>query len=183
MPVKNRRKTDVWEENARKKLEEIYRVHGAMMMRIAMGILKQTQDAEDALQNSIISMARHMDVVGDVSDYKTVSYVRTLVKHAAIDIYRKRSRGDLSYEELLEGQQDSCNVEELVCGKEEVGRIVEAITNLEAAHREVLSLYYLNEMSPREIADVLQRPYNTVKSQIYRGRKMLQKSLQMGGVK
>ena len=47
MPVKNRRKTDVWEENARKKLEEIYRVHGAMMMRIAMGILKQTQDAEE----------------------------------------------------------------------------------------------------------------------------------------
>ena len=182
MIVKNRKKTDVWEENARKKLEEIYRVHGAMMMRIAMGILRQTQDAEDALHNSMISMARHMDAVGDVSDYKTASYVCTVAKHAAIDIYRKRSRGHLSYEELLEEQQDQCNVEELVCGEEGVRRIVEAISNLDAAYREVLSLFYLNELSPREIADVLQRPYNTVKSQIQRGRKILQNSLQTGGV-
>ncbi|MCI8337693.1 MAG: sigma-70 family RNA polymerase sigma factor [Lachnospiraceae bacterium] len=180
--MKNRKKTDAWEESARKKLEEIYRVHGALMLQVAMGILKQTQDAEDALQNSIISMARHMDAVGDVSDYKTVSYVCTVVKHAAIDIYRKRNRGQLSYEELLEGQQDQCDVEELVCGEEGVGRIVEAISNLEVVHQEVLSLFYLNELSPREIADVLQRPYNTVKSQIHRGRKILQQSLQMGGV-
>lgn len=183
MSVRNRKKTDAWEENARKKLEEIYRVHGAMMMGIAIGILNQTQDAEDALQNSIISMARHMDAVGDVSDYKTVSYVRTVIKHAAIDIYRKRNRGHLSYEELLEGQQDQCNVEELVCEEEGVRRIVEAISNMEAAYREVLSLFYLNELSPREIADVLQRPYNTVKSQIHRGRKILQESLQMGGAR
>lgn len=181
--MKNRDKTDSWEENARRKLEEIYRVHGDMMMQIAMGILMHTQDAEDALHNSIISMARHMDAVGEVSDYKTVSYVCSVVKHAAIDVYRKRNRGHLSYEELLVGQRDQCNVEELVCGEEGVKRIVESISGLEVAYREVLSLYYLNEMSPREIADVLQRPYNTVKSQIRRGRKILQKSLQIGGVK
>ena len=153
-----------------------------MMMQIALGILRQAQDAEDAVQNSIISMARHMDAVGEVSDYKTVSYVRTVVKHAAIDIYRKRNRGQLSYEELLVEQQDQCNVEELVCGEEGVRRIVEAISELEESYREVLSLFYLNELSLREIADVLQRPYNTVRSQINRGRKILQKSLRTGGV-
>lgn len=180
--MKDKRKADVrWEDAARQKLEDIYRVHGAMMMQIAMGILKQTQDAEDALQNSIISMGRHMDVVGEVSDYRTVSYVRTVVKHAAIDIYRKRNRGHLSYEELLVEQQDTCNVEELVCEEEGVMRIVEAISRLDEGYREVLSLFYLNELSPREIADVLQRPYNTVRSQISRGRKLLQKGLQKGG--
>jgi len=179
--VKNRKKTDAWEEDARQKLEEIYRMHGAMMMQTALGILKQAQDAEDAVQNGIISMVRHMDAVGEVSDYKTISYVRTVVKHAAIDIYRKRNRGQLSYEELLVGQQDQCNVEELVCGEEGVRRIVEAISALEEAYREVLSLFYLNELSPREIADVLQRPYNTVRSQINRGRRILQKSLRTGG--
>lgn len=179
--VKNRRRADAWEEQARQKLEDIYRVHGTMMLQTALGILRQIQDAEDAVQNSIISMARHMDVVGEVSDYKTVSYVRTVVKHSAIDIYRKRNRGQLSYEELLVEQQDTCDVEGLVCQEEGVKEIVRAIAELEEGYREVLSLFYLNELSPREIADVLHRPYNTVRSQINRGRKQLQKSLQMGG--
>lgn len=198
--VRNKKKVDVWEKQARQKLEEIYRVHGSMMMRTAMGILKQKQDAEDALQNSIISLARHMDALGDVGDYRTVSYVRTVVKHAAIDIYRKRNRGHLSYEELLTQHQDGTifaakqhsgsvgigenglpgSVEELVCSEEGVRRIVEAIANLGEGYREVLSLFYLNELSPREIADVLHRPYNTVRSQINRGRKALQNSLKMG---
>lgn len=179
--MKNKKKENVWEEQARKKLEDIYRIHGSMMMQTALGILKQTQDAEDALQNSIISMARHMDAVGEVSDYRTVSYVRTVVKHAAIDIYRKRNRGQLSYEELVVEQGDVFDLEERVCEAESVRGIVSAISDLGEGYREVLSLFYLNELSPREIADVLQRPYNTVRSQINRGRKVLQKSLQKGG--
>lgn len=180
--MQNKKRGDAWEEQARKKLEEIYRLHGAMMMQIAQSILKQTQDAEDALQNSIISMAKHMDAVGEISDYKTISYVRTVVKHAAIDIYRKRNRGQLSYEELLQEQRDAFDMEKMICEAESVQRIVEVISHMEEGYREVLSLYYLNELSPREIADVLHRPYNTVRSQINRGRKTLQKSLKMGGV-
>lgn len=181
--MKNKKKESVWEEQARKKLEDIYRIYGSMMMQTALGILKQTQDAEDALQNSIISMARHMDAVGEVSDYRTVSYVRTVVKHAAIDIYRKRNRGQLSYEELVVEQGDVFDLEKMVCEAESVRDIVAAISDLEEGYREVLSLFYLNELSPREIADVLQRPYNTVRSQINRGRKILQKRLEKGGCK
>lgn len=166
-----------WEQQAKQKLEDIYRVHGAMMMKIAKGVLHQQQDAEDAIQNSILSMAKHMNAVEDVEDFRTISYVRTVVKNASIDIYRKKFRQDISFEEMQIEPMNHFDLEKVVCDSQEVRRIVAAIEQLEEGYREVLSLFYLNELSPREIADVLNRPYNTVRSQINRGRKKLLESL------
>jgi len=59
----------------------------------------------------------------------------------------------------------------------ELKRVVEEINKLDFTYREVLSLFYLNEMSTREISDLLEIPYNTVRSKINRGRKKLLKSL------
>lgn len=171
------KKKESWEQQARQKLEDIYRIHGSLMMKIAMGILHQQQDAEDAIQNSILAIARHMNAVEDVEDFRTISYVVTVVKHASIDIFRKKYRQDISYEEMLVEPVDDFDLEQVVCDSEEVQRIVEAIGRLEEGYREVLSLFYLNELSSREIADVLNRPYNTVRSQLNRGRKILLKSL------
>ncbi|MDD7403802.1 MAG: sigma-70 family RNA polymerase sigma factor [Butyribacter sp.] len=175
--IAKQKRKESWEEAARKKLEEVYRVHGNMMMQVAMSVLHQQQDAEDAIQNSILSLSRHMDRIGSAEDYRTVSYVRTVVRNAAIDIYRKKGRRDFSYEELTEEPEDSFNLEKVVCDSDEVRHIVTIISQMEEEYREVLSLFYLNEMKPREIADVLNRPYNTVRSQISRGRKRLLKMI------
>ena len=40
-------------------------------------------------------------------------------------------------------------------------------------YRQVLTLAYLQEMSPREVADILGRKEDTVRKQLYRGRKLL----------
>lgn len=175
--MRGRVKEGAWERQAKQKLEEIYRIHSGMMMQIAMSVLHQREDAEDAIQNSILSMARHMNAVGEVNDFRTISYVRTVVRNAAIDIYRRKMKHDISYDEIEIEPVDSFDMEKMVCDAEDVRRVVKAIGELDKGYREVLSLFYLNELSPREIADVLNRPYNTVRSQINRGKKILHKSL------
>lgn len=172
-----RKKEQAWEQQAKQKLEEIYCMHGSLMLRVAMDILHQKEDAEDAVQNSIISMARHMDALGTAEDYRTISYICTVVRHAAIDIYRKKGKKDASYDEIAAEPAGSFDIEQEVCAGEGARRIVEAINRLDEGYCEVLSLFYLNELSPREIADVLNRPYNTIRSQINRGRKILRQSL------
>ncbi len=172
-----RRKEQVWEQRAKQKLEEIYRIHGSLMLWVAMDVLHQREDAEDAVQNSIISMARHMDALGKVEDYRTISYICTVVRHAAIDIYRKKGKGDASYDEMAAEPAGILDIEQKICEEEGINYIVAAINKLDEGYREVLSLFYLNELSPREIADVLNRPYNTIRSQINRGRKILRQSL------
>lgn len=167
-----------WEERERQKLADLYRHYQVNMLQIAMSILHQKEDAEDAVQNSILAISRHMDKLGDITDYRTKAYVQTVVRNASIDLYRKNQKADISYEELLIEPIDAFDLEKVVCDNADVRKVLCAIDTLERDYREILTLYYLNEMRPREIADVLNRPYNTVRSQIHRGRKQLLKSLE-----
>ena len=73
--------------------------------------------------------------------------------------------------------ESSFDLEHLVCNSQEVEHIVAVIAKMDISYREVLSLFYLNELSPKEIADVLQKPYNTIRSQINRGKKILHRML------
>ncbi len=167
-----------WEEQERQKLTDLYLHHQKSMMQIAMSILHRKEDAEDAVQNSILAISRHMDKLGDIEDYRTKAYVQTVVRNAAIDLYRKNQKAGISYEELIVEPIDAFDLEKVVCDNEEVKRVLYAIDTMDHDYREILTLYYLNEMKPREIADVLNRSYNTVRSQIHRGRQQLLKSLE-----
>jgi RNA polymerase sigma-70 factor (ECF subfamily) len=56
-------------------------------------------------------------------------------------------------------------------------RIVAAINRLPEEYRIVATLYFMDDLSYEEIAQVLQCPVGTVRSRLHRGRKMLQKAL------
>jgi RNA polymerase sigma-70 factor (ECF subfamily) len=53
------------------------------------------------------------------------------------------------------------------------------VDKLPEQYREVITLYYFDELSQQEIADLLNRPVGTIKTHVYRGIRMLRKALQM----
>jgi len=60
-----------------------------------------------------------------------------------------------------------------LCTRENLKKVVSAILALDEKYRDVLSLYYLNELTVPEIAKTLSRKESTVKQQLVRGRKIL----------
>jgi len=56
-------------------------------------------------------------------------------------------------------------------------RVVTAIAHLPEEYRVVSTLYFMEDLSYEEIAEVLGCPIGTVRSRLHRGRKMLQKAL------
>src|SRR5918995_7009848 len=56
-------------------------------------------------------------------------------------------------------------------------RIAEAIARLPEEYRVVSTLYFMDDLTYEEIAQVLECPVGTVRSRLHRGRKMLQKAL------
>jgi RNA polymerase sigma-70 factor, ECF subfamily len=56
-------------------------------------------------------------------------------------------------------------------------RVVGAINRLPEEYRVVSTLYFMEDLSYEEIAQVLGCPIGTVRSRLHRGRKMLQKAL------
>lgn len=172
-------KAKKWEERQREKLEKIYSLYKNKMFGRAMQILNQREDAEDAVQNCIIAISRHTECIDLDDEARTLSFVYTVISHCAIDIYRKNKKSrqsNLNIDDVAE-QAGNIDIENEVLVSMELKRVVAAIEKLDFGYREVLSLFYLNEMSPREISDLLEISYNTVRSKISRGRKKLLDSL------
>jgi len=56
-------------------------------------------------------------------------------------------------------------------------RVGEALDTLPEEYRVVATLYFIDDLSYQQIADVVQCPVGTVRSRLHRGRRMLQKAL------
>lgn len=59
----------------------------------------------------------------------------------------------------------------------DAAQIADAIRDLPDEFRAVATLYFVNQMSYEQIARVVERPLNTVRSRLHRARKLLQGSL------
>jgi RNA polymerase sigma-70 factor (ECF subfamily) len=80
-------------------------------------------------------------------------------------------------EELHDPQQAAADPEASLLQKERTGLLRQALAELSPDLREVLVLRELEELSYREIANVVGVPIGTVMSRLSRGRKRLQQVL------
>lgn len=51
--------------------------------------------------------------------------------------------------------------------------LLRSIRQMDAPYREVLMLVYVQEQTPKAAADVLGRPYETLRKQLQRGKRLL----------
>ncbi len=61
---------------------------------------------------------------------------------------------------------------------EEIMDLRNAIKQLKPEYREAITMYYIEGLSVREISELLDRPENTVKSHLKRGRESLKVALE-----
>lgn len=72
----------------------------------------------------------------------------------------------------------SINPETMLLQKEALERMVEALAALPVAHREIILLCDMEELSYREAADILSVPMGTVMSRLSRARRCLRRTLE-----
>lgn len=89
--------------------------------------------------------------------------------------YAQPLHTDADIDELPAGEPD-VNLEA------EIATLEQQLANLPIVEREILTLFYLQELSLEEIAEVVGIPQGTVKSRLFRARKLLRGELQKAGV-
>lgn len=62
--------------------------------------------------------------------------------------------------------------------EEDLATVERELARLPVVEREVLTLFYLRELSLDEVADVLRVPVGTVKSRLFRARKLLRREIE-----
>lgn len=130
------------------------------MFYVAISILHNEWDAEDATENAILSAYENLDSLRDRKHFRT--WLLKILKNECFDYAKKNSKQlpqdywELS-EEFKPPDVDLWNALKLLAEKD----------------RLALLLYYLDGYKIREIAEILEEPVGTVKSRLSRTRKLL----------
>ena len=90
-------------EDDRVRFEQIYMTYSGLMFCAAKRILKSDADAEDAVHEAFLSIAKNLEKISDIHCPKTRAYIVIIVERKALDIIRKRKHEVLSYDDAAAG--------------------------------------------------------------------------------
>lgn len=137
------------------------------LKRVAYGYLGNEEDAADAIQETILDAFEHMDGLRKPEYFKTW-LVRILINNCN-SIY-KHNQKNIGMDEIGERM----TVED---GHTDV-EFRELLRGLPEGSRLIFQLYFGEQFTTREIAELLDMKENTVKSRLRRGKEQLRAQLQ-----
>ena len=100
-----------------------------------------------------------------------------IARNTLIDFYRQNTHTEISLEDLDDIRVDNKILKELG-DKQEMQRVVKNLQKMKREYQEVILLKYIEELSTREIGDILQKNTTNVRVTLYRAIKILKKMLE-----
>ena len=169
-----------WKQGDRAAFDEMYQRYAAKGMRMAYMISGNHADAEDIVQETFVKC--FYSITGLKENDKFQSWFYTVLTRTAWRICRKQKREqpqeDISVclEQVQYAMRDDRKAEyteQRILQKETAGELRELLEQLPVKQRTTVILYYYNELSTKEIAQVLGCFEGTVKSRLFTARKCL----------
>ena len=152
--------------------DQLFSAYHRQMLFVALRILGNQTDAEDAVQNALLKLYRLRNRIPE--DPRVCrAYVLTAAKHAALDL-KEQERRTVNIDDLVLADKEE--LFDKIAASEDRERLMEAIHALPDLYRDVLMLRYVRELSVKEIAQLLNRKEWAVRKQLARGKAMIQKS-------
>lgn len=156
----------------KERLEQIFRDYYQLIYRVAFSQVKNHADAEDITQEVFLKIIRH-DMRYQSMEHERAWIVRVTVNLCRDLLKSKWHRTSVSMEEVSEAQRGSCeNFTEIQ------DDMMWAVLQLPEKYRNCLYLFYYEDYSIKEIAQSLEMPENTVKTNLKRGRQALKEFLE-----
>jgi len=154
----------------------------AKMIRYGRKFLFGYEDTEDAVQEVFIKTYRNIQSFDATKKFS--SWIYRIAHNEFINTIKKKGKEPLPFfdADTLFPHPVSPEKSDRQTHLREAKEMVEAcLGKLPPKYREILVLYYLEELSYKEIADVLRVPTATVGVRLKRGRETLQSICQKQG--
>ena len=171
-------------EQRTEELQDVVSRYLPMLHSRAYRYVGDTQDAEDAVQDALLSAYKHLEQFKAAA--KMTTWLTTIVTNSALSQLRRRpGQPPISLDEQLGGEESFSLSDRLTdvrpspegeCIRSEMrGNLMQSIRELSPLLRETIQLFYLDELSTREVAHVLGVPQGTVKARMSRARSQLKR--------
>lgn len=154
--------------------DELYRNYQPRLCRFLANVVRHPQIVEEVLDDTL------MVVWQRASDFKGESKLSTWIFAIA---YRKAMKALRRYDVPLEDHEANERISTDASPEEAFGQVrlhgllQSAITNLSPDHRAVVELTYFQDLSYREIAEIMECPVDTVKTRMFYARRHLKRCL------
>ena len=168
---------------------ELYDRYHRRAFAVALGVVKNKQDALDVVQDAFIKVHKHIANFQGTASFYTWLY--RIVMNLSIDHVRRGKKGRiLDYDDKV-GRDDEnvagdgailptildANPRKTVLRRELADAIQEALATLSEDHRAVILLREVEGLSYEEMARILDVPKGTIMSRLFHARRNMQQAL------
>lgn len=146
--------------------EDLFRVYGDMIFRIAMLHTDCRADAEDVTQDVLLRVLRNKKPYESPEHQKAwlIRVTLNCCKSRMTSAWKRHTAAETGLERAAEETEDFSDV-------------YLAVRALDEKYRDVVHLFYYEEYSVKEIASLLGTTESNVKSRLFRAREMLRERL------
>ncbi|MDI1354859.1 MAG: sigma-70 family RNA polymerase sigma factor [bacterium] len=155
-------------------------------------MMKMCSNKDDAEDLTIEAFGRAFKKLEQYSpDFAFSTWLFKIASNNAIDfLRRKKQKYSVSIDhrsEDYEGGDHSANIrsttldpEESFIKKQKIERVRLLVDNLKPKYKDMIELFYFQEMSHEEISSKMNLPIGTIKAQLFRARELLYNALKHG---
>ena len=154
---------------------EIVRLHQQAVYNVAYRMLGNAHDAEDATQDAFIRAYQFFDRF-DV-DRPLAPWLKRIAVNVCLNRLNAEKPASSLDDNLPPPKDPHPGLEAQTATRQRQEQIRAEIIRSPARYRAVIELRHFQELSYDEIARILQQPLSTVKSDLFRARKMLAERL------
>lgn len=163
--------------------EELFERYNARILYYLRRLMGTSGEAEDVLQNVWVKIVRR---IGALREPKALrAWLYRIAHNEAIGLLRKKGR-EIALEDLerVPDVEAEADIEALGATELDAVSLHRALERTSPEHRAVLTLRFMNDLSYREIADVIGCSLGTVKSRLHFAKRALRAEIECtnGGI-
>jgi RNA polymerase sigma-70 factor (ECF subfamily) len=156
-----------------RRVEELYTAHVRLVRSVCRSLLRDRNEAEDAVQQTFLSAQRAL--MNGSSPREPAAWLATIARNECLARVRERMREPLPVD--AEPTEFGVDAHTAAASRYEVATLREALADLPRAQREAIILREMRGLSYDEVARTLSVTTGAVESLIFRARRTLQVKL------
>ncbi len=155
--------------------ERIINKYSSKLYVIAKSRLSNEEDIKDAIQETIMNSYINIHKLKDETKFN--SWITSILINSCNKIYSQGKIKLVSYEEMGENNS-SFKTDEDISKLNEKQSFQDIISFLEVEDRTIITLYYIEEYTTKDIAEILKINESTLRSRISRIKERIRKELE-----
>ena len=153
----------------------VYDAHADAIFRYCYFRVFNRERAHELMQDAFMKTWEQMTRGKEIDNIR--AFVYRVANNLIIDESRKKREASLEAMQEESGFDPGVAQHESMAASVDANLLLEVAKQLDDAHREVLIMRYVNNLAPREIAEILDESTNVISVRIHRAVKEMKKRL------